>query len=114
MACRAGNQPESNQQGLDVPFIVSFTLSPPATTTAASRLHSSDSACIGHAASEEAALGNRLEPCPGHPSFGSPEPPSQEGCNAKQAEELHTKEEEDVGAEEVVKEEPEPEEESAA
>ena len=46
-------------------------------------------------------------------SFGSPEPPSQEGFDAKQEQEPHTKEEEeDVGAEEVVKEEPEPKEES--
>ena len=47
-------------------------------------------------------------------SFGSPEAPSQEGFDAKQEEEPHTKEEEeeDVGAEEVVKEEPEPKEES--
>ncbi|CAE7576129.1 unnamed protein product [Symbiodinium sp. CCMP2592] len=50
-------------------------------------------------------------------SFGSPERPSQEGFGAKPEEEPHTKEEveeeeEDVGAEEVVKEEPEPKEES--
>ena len=53
---------------------------------------SSHISCIGHAASEEAALGSLARVIR---SFGSPEPLSQEGFDAKQEEEPHNKEEEE-------------------
>ena len=75
---------------------------------------SSHISCIGHAASEEAALGNRVKPCGSHPQLWKPRASIAGGfrCEAGRRAAQQGGGGGDVGAEEVVKEEPEPKEES--